>query len=212
MVYLVVSRKKKKRKSNEVLIIQHKSRWFFHHTSPVSDRSFRAAVLFYKSGTDAGSVCEEPALIMHEPRLPGENTTRAGERGGERSTAGSTKSQIHTDSRTGLIFWRKRAERIAAPSATWREFRVVLWGSQTPFYDEIVSRGSDTSEGLCFGWMWQLSNYLMSFSLFSTSYLRFLCTHFGCSFYILIYALGHLEPWPHVMLSNKNIAEIADLS
>lgn len=61
-------------------------------------------------------LCEEPALIMHEPRLPGENTTRASERG-ERSTAGSTNSQIHADSRTGLILTR-RAERIAAPWAT----------------------------------------------------------------------------------------------
>lgn len=60
---------------------------------------------------------------MHEPHLPGENTTRAGERG-ERSTAGSTNSQIHADSRTGLIL-SKRAEKIAAPWATRREFQVA---------------------------------------------------------------------------------------
>lgn len=54
---------------------------------------------------------------MHEPQLPGEHTTRAGERGGERSTAGSTNSQIHADSRTGLIL-TKLAERAAAPWAT----------------------------------------------------------------------------------------------
>lgn len=82
---------------------------------------------------------------MHEPHLPGENTTRAGERG-ERSTAGSTNSQIHADSRTGLIL-SKRAEKIAAPWATRREFQVAderkkkqnktrRCQSQTPYYEE----------------------------------------------------------------------------
>lgn len=72
-------------------------------------------MLFYKSGADADP-CEEPALIMHEPQLPGENTTRAGERGKE-ARQEAQKSQIQADSRTGLIL-TKRAERIAAPSAT----------------------------------------------------------------------------------------------
>lgn len=55
---------------------------------------------------------------MHEPHLPGENTTRAG--GGGGSTAGSTNA----DSRTGLIL-TNRAERNAAPWATRREFQVA---------------------------------------------------------------------------------------
>lgn len=78
---------------------------------------------------------------MHEPRLPGENTTRAGERG-ERSAAGSTNSQIPADSRTGLIL-TNRAGRNAAPWVR-REFQVAdeteqkkrRCRSQTPRYEE----------------------------------------------------------------------------
>lgn len=117
-----------------------------------SDRSICAAVLFYKSGADT-DLCEEPALIMHEPQLPGENTTRAGERGKEaRQEAQKARFRLIP----GLAsFWRKELkglQHLRQPDGNFslqagKEKR-LCW-SQTPYYDEIMSCGSDMSEGVC---------------------------------------------------------------
>lgn len=55
---------------------------FFHHTFPPLTGPYVLQCCFHKSGADTDP-CEEPALIMHELQLPGENTTRARERGKE---------------------------------------------------------------------------------------------------------------------------------
>lgn len=58
------------------------SRSFFHHTSPPLTGPYVLQCCFIRA-RQARDPCEEPALIMHEPQLPGENTTRAVERGKE---------------------------------------------------------------------------------------------------------------------------------
>lgn len=58
------------------------SRSFFHHTSAPLTGPYVLQCCFKRAG-QTRDLCEEPALIMHEPQLPGENTTRAGERGKE---------------------------------------------------------------------------------------------------------------------------------
>lgn len=55
---------------------------FLYRTSPPLTGPYVLQCCFVRAG-QTRDPCEEPALIMHEPRLPGENTTRAGKRGKE---------------------------------------------------------------------------------------------------------------------------------